>query len=222
MCLRHLAEFAAGRGDKSEARRQWRAAIDLGEVYTKEHPDDVNEIHEIAWACAGFSDFLSESTTASSTECEAVLLRGLRPVEAHLAQEPESIQALDVAAALRIRLGNCLCRQNRIDEAIDLFDKAIGDMESLCEAFPWNENYWGNVRWYHNYLVSSLQNAGQAEKANAKLLKYRDWLQSVAPKLPDEPGPREKLQQNRAELVTLLRSASLEDEAKDLAELNPR
>jgi serine/threonine protein kinase len=215
-CLRYLGEFARQRGDRAEALRLWRSAVEHGEVYVAKYPDDVNEMHELSWACCGLFDLLSETSPGCSSECESILQRGLAPVETQLAKEPEAIQAVDVATALRFRQALCLCRRDRIADAIDMFDQVTGDMQSLCEAFPWNANYWTNLRWFHEDMTANLRFAGHAEEANTELREYSGWLQTVSAKLPDEPGPQAKLLQNKHDLIETLRSAGLEQDAKAL------
>jgi serine/threonine protein kinase len=221
-CLRYLGDFARLRGDRAAAERLWRLALDRGEVYVAKNPDDINEMHELAWACCGLFDLLSEASPGCSTECESVLQRGLKPVEAQLADDPEAIQAVDVATALRFRLALCLCRREQITEALSMFDTVVGDMQQLCVAFPWNALYWTNLRWFHDDMSANLRAVGHADEANAELREYSDWLQSIASKLPDEPGPRAKLQQNQTELIGVLRSAGLNRDAEELSKLIER
>jgi serine/threonine protein kinase len=216
-CLRYLGDFARLRGERVEAERLWRSALERGEAYIAKNPDDVNEMHEFSWACCGLFDLLSDSSPSCSAECESVLQRGLKPVEAQLADDPEAIQAVDVATALRFRLALCLCRQNRVDEALSMFGKVIGDMQALCVAFPWNALYWTNLKWFHDDMTGNLRAVGRDEEANAQLREYSDWLQSVVAKLPTEPGPQAKLLQNKEDLIATFRSVGLEREAQQLA-----
>jgi serine/threonine protein kinase len=217
-CLRYLGDFARQRGDHAEAERLWRLGIERGEAYVTKYPDDTNEMHELAWACCGLFDLLSESAPGCSAECESVLQRGLRPVEAQLADDPEAIQAVDVATALRFRRALCLCRRNQVVESLVMFDKAVGDMQALCVAFPWNANYWSSLRWFHGDMAGNLRAVGSADAANAQLREYSDWLQSVAAQLPAEAGPRAKLLQNKQDLIEILRAAGLPHDAQKLAE----
>jgi serine/threonine protein kinase len=168
-CLRYLGDFARQRGDRAEAEYLWRLAIERGETYVAKNPDDTNEMHELAWACCGLFDLLSDSSPGCSAECESVLQRGLKPVE-------------------------------------------------LCVAFPWNANYWGSLSWFHTDMASTLRAIGHAEDANVELRQYKDWLQSVASKLPQEPGPQAKVVQNKEDLIETLRSAGLLREAHELQE----
>jgi len=217
LCRRYLANFALRRGENAEAERLWRAAIDRGEAYVARRPAEENEVHEIAWATAGLFDLVSQSADRA-VEAEAILQRGLRPVDAQLAEDPDAVQAIDAAAALRLRLALCYCRQNRVDEALPVFERAAGDMQSLCEAFPWNNNYWGNLTWFHEDMAVALRNSGRAEEEKAILRRYRDWLHSIASKIPDEPGPREKLRKAETELSRLLGVAGLERDADELSQ----
>jgi hypothetical protein len=99
-----------------------------------------------------------------------------------------------------------------------MFDKAVGDMQALCVAFPWNANYWSSLRWFHGDMAGNLRAVGSADAANAQLREYSDWLQSVAAQLPAEAGPRAKLLQNKQDLVEILRAAGLPRDAQKLAE----
>jgi tetratricopeptide (TPR) repeat protein len=204
LCLRHLAHFALGRGDRGKGERLLRDAIERGEAFCAEYPDNANERYETAWACSQLYDFLTESSDDRLAEAETILERGLRPLAAELAKRPDSQQALDTAAALRIRLAACYARQGRTDEAVGEFRRTIHDMERLCEAFPWNDYYWGNLTWFHQEMAGSLRRVDRADKASAMLRDYGEWLARLQPDLPDEPGPREKWRRAKDGLADMI------------------
>jgi hypothetical protein len=140
----------------------------------------------------------------------------LSPLDAQLEREPGATQAIDVASALRIRLALSYCRQDRGDDAIPVFQRSIQDMEVLCEGFPWNEYYWGNLTWFHADMETNLHAIGRAKEANAMLRNYRDWLLHVATILPDDSGPQEKLREAKTRLLEILGAVGLEHEADQL------
>jgi hypothetical protein len=115
-----------------------------------------------------------------------------------------------------MRMALCYCRQGRGAEAVPEFQRAIGDMEGLVEAFPWNEYYWGNLTWFHEGMAAGLPDE-RADDAYAMLRNYRIWLDQLTPTLPDEAGPREKLRDAQSKLVDILRNAGLTSDADELA-----
>jgi tetratricopeptide (TPR) repeat protein len=216
LSARHLAHFARNRGDVAEAERLLKLAIDRGENFSARRPDDTDEIYETAWACTILYDLLAESSDDRTIEAEATLQRGLRPLSVLLEKNADNLQAVDVACALWIRLGLCYCRQERAGDAIPVFNRAIEEMEKLCEAFPWNEYYWGNLTWFHDDAATTLTSANRADEAAAMLRAYRKWLQDVAAHLPEDAGPRDKQRRNEKELVRMFRAAGLDGDADEL------
>jgi serine/threonine protein kinase len=207
LATRYLGTFASHRGRLVEAEQLFRTAIDRGEAYVAQHPEDVNELHETAWACTNLYDLEMLEPDHHLWEAEAILMRGLEPLEAQLRKQPTMSHAIDVASAVRIRLAACWVLQGRTDDAAALYRRTIADMQQLCEAFPWNDYYWGNLTWFHEEMSASLRTAHRTGEAEAILDAYRQWLDRMATQLPNEPGPREKLQAARRELGTLQRDA---------------
>jgi serine/threonine protein kinase len=218
LASRHLSQFAYERGDLDGAERILRSSIDRGEAYVAQHPDDLIQSHELGWASIHLGDMLFEPPNDRYAEAVQVLLRGLRPLDAQLQEHPDSSSAIDVATAMRFRLGQVYCLLDRGEEAVAPFEKSIRDMEALCEAFPWNHVYWANLNWFHEEMARSLRQAGLGNRAGEMLLQYRDWLAKMAPLLPAEAGPHEKLQEAQRNLVDVLRTAGLESDADDLAD----
>jgi serine/threonine protein kinase len=202
---RMLAKLAASRGELAAALRLWREAISRGEAYIKEHPDNINARTEVGWASVHLCDALGNSSQTIA-EAESVLTRGLKVTEGTLKDDPKSTRALDVAAALQIRLATLECRQGRSDEALTLYRKAVAGMESLCEGFPWNADYWNSLRWFHQEIAANLPAAGAAAAAEHELQQFDAWLDKVAPQMSKDASQREQVQRSQDLVKELLES----------------
>jgi hypothetical protein len=202
---RMLAKLSASRGELAAALRIWHEAISRGEVYIGEHPDNINARTEIGWASAHLCDALGNSSETIG-EAESVLTRGLKVTEGTLDDDPNSTRALDVAAALQIRLATLICRQGRAGEALPLYRKAVAGMELLCEGFPWNADYWNSLRWFHQEIAASLPAAGAAAAAEHELQQFDAWLDKVAPQMSKDASQREQVQRSQDLVKELIQS----------------
>jgi eukaryotic-like serine/threonine-protein kinase len=203
--FRMLAKVAASRGELKAALRLWRDAISRGEAYIKKDPDNINARTEIGWACVHLCDALGNATQ-SIAEAESVLTRGLKVTYGTLEDDPKSTRALDVRAALQIRLATLKCRQGRSDEALPLYEKAVAGMETLCEGFPWNSDYWNSLRWFHQEIAANLPAAGAPTAAQHALQQFDEWLERVSPQMSKDASQRQQIQQSQQLVEELLRS----------------
>jgi tetratricopeptide (TPR) repeat protein len=212
--LRHLADLAFKRGDRTEAERFWREAITSGETYLQQHPNNMDARSNVCWACADLSDAILIPFGKGQADAMAALKQGLDHVVIMRKQDPNSAQAREVGAFLHFCLAQSSARSEQVDDAIDLFRQVIAEMESLCVEFPWNEQYWDLACYFQRETVRVLQGAHRPEAAAESTERMANWLQKVGPKLPDDPVPQAELKRCRTELIALLRSAGREDRAK--------
>jgi hypothetical protein len=214
--FRHLADLAFKHGDRTEAERFWREAITSGEAYLQQYPDKIDARSNLCWACADLSDSILIPFGKNQADAESVLKKGLGHVAIMRKQDPNSVQAREVGAFLHFCLAQSSARSERVDDAIGLFRRAIGEMESLCVEFPWNEQCWDLASYFQRETARVLQNAHRREAAGESIEGMVDWLQKIGPKVPDDPVPQAELQHCRTELIALLRSVGHEDHVKAL------
>lgn len=217
LCLRTLADFALRRGDRAAAEQLWRESISSGEAYLRQKRANINVRTNLCWACVEFYDALLSDKGDRTNESEMVLKTGLQHAAEMLDQNPRSTQAIDVAASLRFRLAQNACRSGRIDDAIGLFEQAIGEIHYLCASFPWNVDYWNTTQWFHSESIRTLKEAGRLDEARTATRQMSEWVSVVAPQVPAAPIPREKLRQTQTELVDLLIATGQQPEADQLA-----
>jgi tetratricopeptide (TPR) repeat protein len=215
-CLRHLADLAFKRGDRTQAERYWREAIVSGEDYLKQHPDNTDARSNLCWAFVDLSDAILIPSGNAQAEAESILKKGLDHVAIMRKQDPSSAQARQVGAFLRFRLAQSIARTGRVGDAIAHFQQGNAEMESLCVEFPWNRRYWEQARHFQQDTTRALQNAQRQEAAAESIERMADWWQKIGPKLPDDPIPQTELQNCRTELIALLRSVGHDDRAKSL------
>jgi tetratricopeptide (TPR) repeat protein len=177
---RMLAKLASQRGDRAQALRLWREGLNLGENYVQRDPKRLDASIEVGWTCVHLHDALADGPSASVTDLEQTLTRGLKTVDRTLANTPESTRAVDVRASLQIRLAQLFCREGRTDEAIAQFDQAISSMKGLCEGSPWNGDYWNSLRWFHSEVATKMPSAGQGKYTSDTLQHFRAWLQHLS------------------------------------------
>jgi eukaryotic-like serine/threonine-protein kinase len=204
--LRMVAKVAFEQGEQTEALGLWHEALARGEKYLDQHPTEINAATEVGWTCVHLCDAIPNDTTAGQAEAESVVTRGLRVVDSALEANPKSTQLADVAAALRIRLATLKCRQGQAAAAVPLFQQAVAGMETLCEGFPWNTDYWNSLRWFHQEIASQLPAAGNADAARRELTQFQDWLEKIEPQMSQEPDRQEQLRLCQSLVAELLQS----------------
>jgi tetratricopeptide (TPR) repeat protein len=238
MPLRHLAELANKRGDHTQAERLWRQAIESGEAFFLKRAEhaadgslssvesdtamlgrlDVAEPQlrsQLCWASVSLGSRLT--TTNKLSEAQSVLQNGLRHADILLKKEPRRTQARDVAASLNHRLAAVYVRMGRLDEAIDLFHRAVNEIESLCAEFPLTAGYWQTARYFQEQMVNTLQGASRDDEARESVRRMFNWIQRTAPHVPDETEALNELLLTQKQLVDLLRSTGQEREAEQVA-----
>jgi tetratricopeptide (TPR) repeat protein len=203
--FRMLGKLSANRGELAEALRLWRQAISRGEAYIKQHPGNINARTEFGWTCVHLCDALGDSSQARA-EAESVLTRGLKVTEGTLEDLPRSTRALDVGAALQVRLATLKCRQGRADEALPLYRNAVAGMESLCEGIPWSTDFWNSLRWFHQEIARNLPAAGEAAAAQHELQQFDAWLDKVSPQMSKDANQRQQIERSREWLNELSQS----------------
>ena len=213
MCLHHLAELALNGGNQANAERLWKEAIERGEAYLTQEPNDFDARSQVCWACA----MLATLPSTSSDKAEAILQNGLHHVATMLKANPDWDQAREVGATLNLFLATLYCRTGRVDRAIPLFQHAVQEIETQCWACPWTRPLWTNTRNIHEQTVSALQAAGRSEEAAKLAGKMYEWIQKTAPRVPDEREPQNELLETQKQLVKLLRSTGQDREADEIS-----
>jgi tetratricopeptide (TPR) repeat protein len=203
---RMLAKVAFDQGNRSESIRLWRSGLALGAAYLDRHPRHLNVSIEMGWTCVHLCDALDDELPDSADELDSVLTQCMDVVGQVLADEPTSMRAIDVMASMQIRMAALRCRQNRVDDALPIFDRAVAGMETLCENSPWNVDYWNSLRWFHTEIATQLAAANQNAEAQDVMDRFQQWLDRVAPQMADEPKLAEQLQASQRWLDDLVKS----------------
>jgi hypothetical protein len=211
-CLRHLADLAFERDDRSEAERYWREAIARGESYLEQYPQNTDARANVCWACADLCDSILIVGTKGELEVASILKKGLRHVEIMREADRDSGQARQVGAYLKFCLAQFSSRDGRIDNAIATFAQAIEEIETLCGQFPWDRTHWELARHFHQSCVSDLQRSQRPEDAARFVQRFGNWLDSIARNLPHDPIPQAELERCRTRLTSLRESIDAERE----------
>jgi serine/threonine protein kinase/tetratricopeptide (TPR) repeat protein len=206
LALRYVGKISYDRGERSQALQLWRSAIERGEQYLAQHPGHVPAASEIGWICVSLCEALVSEPTTPLAEIEAVLERGLKAVDAPLADIGEAKQATGVKLALEIRMAKLRCRQGRVDEALPLFEKVVAGIEVLCEDYPEIDGYWDNLRWFHQEIVLNLRQTKQRPWAQKAMQRLDAWLKKVTPQMSEDVVWKTELQRAKDYLVELQRS----------------
>jgi tetratricopeptide (TPR) repeat protein len=217
--LRYLADRACQRGDLEQAENLWQEAIENGEAWLTQQPEDLETRIGLCRTCLAIFSRIPGSS-ARAAEAEAVVQKGLARIEVALQQQPRSSQARDAAAQLNFDLALCYCRSNRVEGSIPLFNEAAEAMESLCADFPWTPEYWNTLQWFIGDMPSNLKDHGRLGAAQDILRGHSNWMKQVDATIPRDPEPRKYLRQARIRLAKELRAAELNQEADDIAQLD--
>ena len=218
--LRYLADRACQRGDLEQAEKLWQDAIENGEAWLSQRPEDLSTRIGLCRTCMAIFSRIPGSSTTRAAEAEAIINKGLAHVEIALQQQPRSSQARDAAAQLNFCLASYYCRSNRVEGAIPLFHEAAETIESLCADFPWTPEYWNTLQWFIGDMPSNLKDQGRLDAAQDILRGFSNWTKQVHATIPRDPEPRKFLRQARMRLAKELRSAELNQEADDIARLD--
>lgn len=217
ICLRYLADLANRRGAKESAEQLWRDAIARGETYLAQRPTNLQVRNDICWACMEYYEAILKSSPNRASDAEAMLAKGVQHAEAMKRQVPESCQAADVLAALHFRQALLCCGAGKIDEALPIFQLAIGENQSLCDSVPWNTDYWNTAQWFQAEAIRNLHKANRKEDL-ATLVEQREaWLQKMAKKGSNDERVKRKVAEAHAEFAKLIRSSRLDADAEKLS-----
>jgi tetratricopeptide (TPR) repeat protein len=213
LCLRFLAERAASRGDRQQAEQYWREAFANGEARLAWEPEDFDTCVSLAWAHVEFFNRILRPAPTRLAEAETLLRAARQHGRRALQQRPGASSARDVLASIDLSMATTHCRTGDVEQAISLYRQAVQEIKSLCAAFPWTDDYWRSLRWFHQDLVSNLREVGQIDEAQRALHDFAAWIAEVEPTLPADPRLQERLREARRDLVRLLQSANLTEAA---------
>jgi tetratricopeptide (TPR) repeat protein len=216
LALRYIGKLALDRGDRPEALRLWRSAIERGEEFLEQHPGHASASSEIGWACVCLYEALVTDPATPLTESELVLSRGLKSVDAILADDPHDTQTSGIKLVLLIRMAKLRCRQGRLDESLPFFEQAVSGMKTRCESFPAIDDYWLNVRWFHQEIVWNLGQTAHRAWARNALAQFGRWLEKVTPQMSEEAQWMEQVRISQEFVAELNRTI----EAPTAAETN--
>src|SRR5262249_34881166 len=186
LCLRHIPEFVRDRGDRAETVRLFREAIETGEKYLEQEPNDLGARVQLCWCCA---DLAIELVAEKDGQIGLILDAGVRHATIALQQRPRSLEARYVSAWLKILLGEYYCTTGRRQDAVLLFREGIPLVQSICEESPTTDYYWGGVRWTHDRVLV----LGKSAEQTALVHQMYEWIRDVSPCVPEEPQPQSNL-----------------------------
>ena len=209
LALRFIGKLAFDRGDRPEALRLWRSAIDRGERFLEQHPGHSPASSEIGWACVSLYEALVADAATPLADAEAVLRRGLKAVNAILADDPHDTQTSGIQLVLLLRMAKLRCREGRINEALPFFEEAVSGMKTRCETFPAIDDYWVNVRWFHQEVVWNLGQTAQRAWARNSVEQFANWLEKITPQMSQDPEWLEQVRRSQ-ELLADLRQKTAE------------
>jgi serine/threonine protein kinase len=216
LCLRYLADFAFRRGDKVMADQLWLQSISRGEAYLQQHPDKFQVQNDLCWACIEYYELLLSRSPDRAKNAETILAKGVEHASRMKRESPQSNQAADVLAALHIRQAMVQYHAGRIDEAIPMLQRAISEIHELCEAVPWNTDYWNSAQWFHQIAIQELNQAKRKDELNACIEKTTEWFGKVRAELSGDAMVARKLREATASFAKALRSVGLNEQADAL------
>ena len=217
LCLRSLADFSIRRDDRTEAERLWQQAISRGEAYLKQRPTHTQVQSDLCWACIEYYERILSKSPERTNEAAAILAKGVKHAEVMRSRERDSVQAIDVLAALHFRQALAYCHSDQTDKAIPIFRDATSEIEGLCESVPWNNDYWNSAQWFHLESLRKLHAAKSDEAINALIKQTTDWLQRMQPKVAGSEFSQKRLEETRTAFANVLRSTGREREAERFA-----
>jgi tetratricopeptide (TPR) repeat protein len=188
LCLRTLAKIDYKRGDRLEAERRWREAIQRGSTYVGQNPADADARCGLCWAYAELYDTLLSDDPSRDRESNEAVTEGLKHSRELLRRNPRSTQARDVSVFLKHARTRLLLAEGKIDEALESFDAAIVESQSLCLEFPYHENYWNTGCAAYKKIVATLVAAGRADDARRVALSMRLFSENAASRIPAGTG----------------------------------
>jgi hypothetical protein len=117
---------------------------------------------------------------------------------------------------LHIRQAIVHFRADRIEEATSAMQRAIHEIHALCEAVPWNTDYWNSAQWFHQIAIRELSDAKRNKELDTYASQIANWLKKQSGRLSDDALAKQKLQQATVSFVKVLRSNGLNQQADEL------
>ena len=202
--MRSLADFAFRRGDRGTAEQLWQNAILRGETYVRHHPTSIRSRAELCWACISFHESVLSQDPQRIDEADRLLARGVEHAEEMQRQDRTSASALDVLASLHFRQGLAAAERDNIKDAIPSFRLAMTEIEDLCEAVPWNADYWNTSCWFREESIRRLHDAGLESEVDVSVEQSETWFSRVSNELPGDAVPQKHLAAARSSLSNVL------------------
>jgi len=153
-----------------------------------------------------------------AADAETVLAKGITHAQFMQQQNPKSTQAADVMASLHFRQALTRCRVGKIDDAIPVFHQSIQEIETLCESFPWNIDYWNTAQWFNQESIKRLQASNRKDEVDAVVRQTTDWLRNLSEKHVSDVVARRQLLHGRAQFARLLSSMGRDREAAEFSD----
>jgi hypothetical protein len=216
LCLRYLADIAFRRGDEVTADQLWLQSISRGEAYLRQYPEDFQVRSDLCWACIEYYESVLSRSPDRANDAASTLAKGGKHALVMQRKNPESNQAADILAALHVRQAIVHCRAGQIDQAIPVFQLAIREIHALCEAVPWNIDYWHSAQLFHQSAIRELSDAKRQKELDTCIAQITDWLKKLNTKFSDDARVTSKLREATASFAKDLRSVGLNEQADGL------
>ncbi len=214
--LNGLGVIKSRRGDTLAAERLLKEAINRGEQYLGQTPDDTVARVQLCWCYFDFGKRGNYDRGEYGRQCEENLRKGLQHSSVILQKDPNLSIALHPDAMIRAALAQRCRRFQRLDETVSLLRQAAEEYETICSAAPANHDYWQDVIWLRQVTAEELGAAGRDEEFKDSVRRSYDWLKTIAPHVPDNAEPQDDLLQAQLQILLMLRKTDQADEAAEL------
>ncbi|TWT90124.1 Serine/threonine-protein kinase PrkC [Pseudobythopirellula maris] len=190
MALGNLARIEGNLGDHDTSGRRFGAAISLGRRLLREEPDSVARMSLMAETLANHGVMLTRS--GRNTDGAKRLREAIGLLERVAALEPERAEHARDLAVAENNLSDAL-RRSSPQEALEASERAATTLQRLCERWPGDSTYRGDLAMSLNNLAALHGAAGDWPAAARGYGRAAQTLQALVRENPLLPRSRREL-----------------------------
>jgi len=171
----HLALLQNQNGDSRQAEASFREAIRLQREILEERPDHEPSLRNLATSLVNLGFLCAQSDAVQATKCYKDALRIQRQLVD--ARPANSDYQCDLALSYS-NLGSLHSKQDKLDLAIESYNRSIAVLERLCHVTANNENCSHDLAIAYNNLGMTQNRLGQMAKAELSFRKALEVIES--------------------------------------------
>jgi len=167
----------------ADAEKEYGDALGLQQQLHQQYPENATYQQELARTYYNRAILRYHEKDFANSEADTrAAMQLLQP----LADRPQSLTAdasgpppSEELARVYNNYGNLQARQKKLDEAIDLFQRAVQVQERLCRANPQNREYELELAQYYNNLALRLADDDQMDEAQQRNHQALDLIEQL-------------------------------------------